>query len=96
MKSARTLRHLKLLINDETIPLIMQRTPHADWKEWATNCPEWIHKNVEDAFQRFVEHSHAIKASSWLVWLPWKLYQEAEGVILSLFGMCKVASSHIL
>ncbi len=29
--------------------------PFADWKEWATRHPEWIHENVENAFKKFIE-----------------------------------------
>jgi hypothetical protein len=46
--------HLKLLINDQTIPGIMSKMPHADWKQWATNCPEWMREEIENAFERIV------------------------------------------
>jgi hypothetical protein len=57
VKTARTVWHLRLLINDHTVPRIMGRMLHGGWEEWVTNCTEWIHKNVEDVFERFVEQN---------------------------------------
>jgi hypothetical protein len=33
----------------------MGKMPFADWKEWATHHSEWIHDDVGDAFEKFVE-----------------------------------------
>jgi hypothetical protein len=41
IKNARTVGHLKLLINDQTIPNIMGKMPHTNWKQWAISRPEY-------------------------------------------------------
>jgi hypothetical protein len=55
IKSARRGGHLKLLNNDQTIPGFMGMMPYADWKQWATSCPEWMREETEDTLKRFVE-----------------------------------------
>jgi hypothetical protein len=35
IQSAKTVGHLKLLSNIQTIPSIMGKMPHSDWKQWA-------------------------------------------------------------
>jgi hypothetical protein len=35
IQSAKTVGHLKLLIKNQTIPSIMGKMPHTDWKQWA-------------------------------------------------------------
>jgi hypothetical protein len=55
INSARTMGHLKLLINNQTIPNIMGKMPHTDGKQWATSRPEWMQVEIEEAFERFVE-----------------------------------------
>jgi hypothetical protein len=47
--------HISLLINNQTIPKIIGKMPFNDWKEWATCQPEWIHENVGDEFEKFIE-----------------------------------------
>jgi hypothetical protein len=47
--------HIGLLINDQTIPKIMGKMPYTNWKERVTHCPEWIHENMDNAFEKFVE-----------------------------------------
>jgi hypothetical protein len=39
---------LKLLINDQTIPIprTMGKMPYTDWKLLATSRPDWIHEDV--------------------------------------------------
>jgi hypothetical protein len=34
----------------------MGMMPHTDWKQWAASRPEWIHEDIEEAFEGFVEH----------------------------------------
>ncbi len=47
--------HIGLLINDQTIQKIIGKMPCTDWTEWVTRRPEWIHKNFENVFEKFVE-----------------------------------------
>jgi hypothetical protein len=47
--------HIGFLLNDQTIQKIMGKMPFADWKEWATRHPKWIHEDVGDTFEKFVE-----------------------------------------
>jgi hypothetical protein len=55
IKGARAVGHIGLLLNNQTIPKIVGKIPFSDWKEWATNRPEWVHDDVGDAFKKFVE-----------------------------------------
>jgi hypothetical protein len=55
IKGARVVGHIGLLINNQTITKIMGKMPFTDWKEWATRRPEWIHENVENVFEKFVD-----------------------------------------
>jgi hypothetical protein len=55
IKSARTVGHLKLIINNQTAPCIVGKMPHTERKLWATNRPEWIHEDVVEAFEKFLE-----------------------------------------
>jgi hypothetical protein len=32
----------------------MSKMPHADWKRWATNCPEWMREEIKNAYERIV------------------------------------------
>jgi hypothetical protein len=47
--------HVKLLINDQTIPNTVGKMLHTNWKQWAASRPEWMHVEIEEAFGRFVE-----------------------------------------
>jgi hypothetical protein len=49
-KNARTVGHLKLLINDQTIPNIMGKMPHTNWKQRAISRPEQMPDEIEEAF----------------------------------------------
>ncbi len=55
IKGAKGIGRLGLLINDQTIPKIMGKMPHTDWKEWATRRPDWMQQDVARVFERFVE-----------------------------------------
>ncbi len=33
----------------------MGKVPFTDWEEWATGRPGWIHEDIGDAFDKFVE-----------------------------------------
>jgi hypothetical protein len=55
IKGAKGIGRLDLLINDQTVPNITGKMPHADWKEWATKRPEWVQEDLEVAFERFME-----------------------------------------
>jgi hypothetical protein len=55
IKEARAVGHIGLLLNNQTIPKIVDKIPFSDWKEWATNHPEWVHDDVGDAFKKFLE-----------------------------------------
>ncbi len=33
----------------------MGKMLHSDWKQWPTSRPEWMHEEIEEAFERFVE-----------------------------------------
>jgi hypothetical protein len=50
IKGARKIGRIELLINDLTIPRIMSKMPHIDWKEWATRRPDWMRQDVTSAF----------------------------------------------
>ncbi len=39
IKGARTVGHLKLLVNEQTLPSIMGKMLAADWKQWAVGRP---------------------------------------------------------
>ncbi len=74
IKGAKGIGRLGLLINDQTVPRIMSKMPHIDWKEWATKRPDWMQENVASAFERFVERKWqdtlnvaAAEPSSWNV-----------------------------
>jgi hypothetical protein len=74
IKSAkkRIVDHLKLLINDQTIPNIMGKMPHTDWKQRDTSRPEWMHEEIKVAFERFVEQKwrDALNAAEPVNWEP--------------------------
>jgi hypothetical protein len=55
IKGARRIGRTELLINDQTIPRIMGKMPHVDWKEWATRRPDWMGQDVTAAFETFIE-----------------------------------------
>jgi hypothetical protein len=55
IKGARKIGRVELLINDQTIPKIMGKMPHADWKEWATKRPDWMRQDATSAFKDFIE-----------------------------------------
>ncbi len=55
IKRARKIGRVELLINDQTIPRIMGKMPHVDWKEWATKRPDWMRQDATSAFETFVE-----------------------------------------
>jgi hypothetical protein len=55
IKGARRIGRTELLINDQTIPRIMGKMPHIDWKEWATRRPDWMGQDVTTAFETFIE-----------------------------------------
>jgi hypothetical protein len=55
IKGARGMGRIGLLINDQTIPKIMGKMPHTDWREWATRRPDWMQEDVFTAFEGFVE-----------------------------------------
>jgi hypothetical protein len=55
IKGARRIGRIELLINDQTIPRIMGKMPHADWKEWATKRPDWMRQGATTAFEAFIE-----------------------------------------
>ncbi len=55
IKGARRIGRIELLINDQTIPRIMSKMPHVDWKEWATKRPDWMRQDATTAFEAFIE-----------------------------------------
>ncbi len=55
IKGARRIGRIELLINDQTIPRIMSKMPHVDWKEWATRRPDWMRQDTAAAFEAFIE-----------------------------------------
>ncbi len=55
IKGARRIGRIELLINDQTIPRIMSKMPHVDWKEWATRRPDWMRQDTATAFEAFIE-----------------------------------------
>jgi hypothetical protein len=55
IKGARRIGRVELLINDQTIPRIMGKMPHVDWKEWATKRPDWMRQGTTSAFEAFIE-----------------------------------------
>jgi hypothetical protein len=55
IKGARKIGRVELLINDQTIPRIMNKMPHNDWKEWATKRPDWMRQDATSAFETFIE-----------------------------------------
>jgi hypothetical protein len=55
IKGARRIGRVELLVNDQTIPKIMSKMPHADWKEWATRRPDWMRQDATTAFEDFIE-----------------------------------------
>jgi hypothetical protein len=55
IKGARRIGRIELLINDQTIPRIMGKMPHVDWKEWATKRPDWMRQDATAAFEAFIE-----------------------------------------
>ncbi len=48
--------HLKMLINEQTLPDIMWKMSVADKKQWAINSPTWVSEDVEVTFGKFEEH----------------------------------------
>jgi hypothetical protein len=72
IKGAKGIERLSLLINDQTVPKIMSKMPHTDWKEWATKRPEWMQEDLAPAFEKFLERKWqdalniaAAEPSSW-------------------------------
>jgi hypothetical protein len=55
IKGAKGVGRIELLINDQTIPKIMDKMPYTDWREWATRRPDWLQQDVTTAFEGFVE-----------------------------------------
>jgi hypothetical protein len=55
IKGAKRIGRIELLINDQTIPRIMGKMPHVDWKEWATRRPDWMRQDAATAFVAFIE-----------------------------------------
>jgi hypothetical protein len=55
IKGARRIGRIEMVINDQTIPKIMNRMPPADWKEWATRRPSWVDQDTALAFEEFIE-----------------------------------------
>jgi hypothetical protein len=55
IKGARRIGRVELLINDQTIPRIMGKMPHVDWKEWATKRPDWMRQDATTGFEAFIE-----------------------------------------
>ncbi len=55
VKGARKIGRVELLINNQTIPRIMGKMPHIDWKEWATKRSDWMRQDATSAFEAFIE-----------------------------------------
>jgi hypothetical protein len=55
IKGAKKIGRIEHLVNDQTIPRIMSKMPHADWKEWATRRPNWMGQDATLAFKEFIE-----------------------------------------
>jgi hypothetical protein len=55
IKSARTVSHLKLLINDQTIPNIMGKMPLTNSKQLVTSWSKCMQEEIEEAFERFMD-----------------------------------------
>ncbi len=52
---ARRVQLLPKLINEQTLLGIKARMPPEDWMQWAKERPQWVHKNMEEAFLSFVD-----------------------------------------
>jgi hypothetical protein len=55
MKGARKAGLLGRLINDQTLPGILARMPPTDWRQWASERPNWMREATEEAFWNFVD-----------------------------------------
>jgi hypothetical protein len=55
VKGAQGIGRVDLLINDQTVPMIMGKMLFADWKEWATKRPEWAQGDLGADFEAYVE-----------------------------------------
>jgi hypothetical protein len=56
MIGARKAGLLHRLINDQTLPSILAKTPPNDWHQWAKERPTWMREAIEEAFWSFVDH----------------------------------------
>jgi hypothetical protein len=55
IKGAKRIGRIELLRNNQTIPRIMGKMPHVDWKEWGTKRPDWMRQDATTAFETFIE-----------------------------------------
>jgi hypothetical protein len=55
VEGARGIGRVDLLINDQTVPMIMGKMLFADWKEWAIKRPEWAQGDLGADFEAYVE-----------------------------------------
>jgi hypothetical protein len=55
IRSTRRVGHLKLLINYQTVPSIIRKMTHTDWKQWTISQPDWIREVIEELLEKFVE-----------------------------------------
>jgi hypothetical protein len=55
MLGARKAGLLGRLINDQTLPGILAKTPPTDWRQWAKERPIWMREAIEEAFWNFVD-----------------------------------------
>jgi hypothetical protein len=51
---------LRKLINEQTLPGVMNCIPPSDWKQWAKERPSWVQKDIEAAPWRFLDQNGRI------------------------------------
>jgi hypothetical protein len=66
--------HLKLFINEQTLPSFMGKMPAADWKQWVVGRPIWQTEDIEVAFEKFMEQrwkdAPNVAAAELVEWKP--------------------------
>jgi hypothetical protein len=55
MIGARGVQRLPMLINEQTLPSIMDCIPPGDWKQGARERPLWIQENTEEVLWKFID-----------------------------------------
>jgi hypothetical protein len=55
MMGARKAGLLGRLVNNQTLPAILAKTPPTDWRQWAKERPVWMRESIEEVFWSFVD-----------------------------------------